>query len=356
MRLPNGYGTVYKLSGKRRKPYIARKTISWSKEGKQIYSTLGYYKTKTEALQALAEYNNDPYDLLISKITFSEIYEKWFNDTFNNNSNKSTVKNYKTAYNRCEAIYDSKIVDLRLPDLQMLVDDCPSDYQSVGRIKSLLCKIYEWCIRKEYLKKNYAELILLPQIEKTSKERRTMTKEHIQKIWDLSSSNDIAKIALILIYSGVRINELLNLKKEDVNIEEQWFKVRASKTNAGIRIVPIADKVLDFWKLYLNKSKCNYAICTAEGQQLTYENFRKRHWVNLMNTLEFDYVIHETRHTCNSLLIMSNCNPTIRKKIIGHKSQMDIGEAVYGHIYNEELLKAINKIWNNGDWRIIQSP
>lgn len=29
---------------------------------------------------------------------------------------------------------------------------------------------------------------------------------------------------------------------------------------------------------------------------------------------------------------------------MGHKSQMDIGEAVYGHIYTDELLKAINQI------------
>ena len=33
---------------------------------------------------------------------------------------------------------------------------------------------------------------------------------------------------------------------------------------------------------------------------------------------------------------------------MGHKSQMDIGEAVYGHIYVEELLKAINQIWKDG--------
>jgi hypothetical protein len=63
-----------------------------------------------------------------------------------------------------------------------------------------------------------------------------------------------------------------------------------------------------------------------------------------MDKLNMDYVPHETHHTCNSLLIMANVNPTVRKKIIGHKSQMDIGEAVYGHIYVEELIKAINLI------------
>ena len=30
MRNPNGYGCVYKLSGKRRKPFAARVTIDWT--------------------------------------------------------------------------------------------------------------------------------------------------------------------------------------------------------------------------------------------------------------------------------------------------------------------------------------
>ena len=29
MKLPNGYGSVVKMSGKRRKPYMVRKTIGW---------------------------------------------------------------------------------------------------------------------------------------------------------------------------------------------------------------------------------------------------------------------------------------------------------------------------------------
>ena len=94
----------------------------------------------------------------------------------------------------------------------------------------------------------------------------------------------------------------------------------------------------------MKRSECAYAVCTSDGKKLTYDNFRKRYWYPLMENLNMNYTIHETRHTCNSLLIMSNCNPTIRKKIMGHKSQMDIGEAVYGHIYTDELLKAINQI------------
>lgn len=68
MKLPNGYGSVHKLSGNRRNPWRARKTTGWSLDKKtmkykQEYTTLGYYPTKKDALQALAAYNEQPYDL-----------------------------------------------------------------------------------------------------------------------------------------------------------------------------------------------------------------------------------------------------------------------------------------------------
>lgn len=57
MRNPNGYGSVYKLSGRRRKPYAARITLGFKPEnGHPIYKFIGYYKTRAEAERALAEY------------------------------------------------------------------------------------------------------------------------------------------------------------------------------------------------------------------------------------------------------------------------------------------------------------
>ena len=45
MRLPNGFGNVSKLSGKRRNPWRARKTSGWvidekTKKAKQTYITI----------------------------------------------------------------------------------------------------------------------------------------------------------------------------------------------------------------------------------------------------------------------------------------------------------------------------
>lgn len=68
MRLPNGYGSVAKLSRNRRKPHVARVTLGWvhdKETGKMVQNRIpiGTYKTKKEALQALSEYAANPYDI-----------------------------------------------------------------------------------------------------------------------------------------------------------------------------------------------------------------------------------------------------------------------------------------------------
>lgn len=68
MKLPNGYGSIYKLSGKRRKPWIVRKTVGWkidpvTHKSKQQYITIGNYTTRADAMAALTNYNENPYDI-----------------------------------------------------------------------------------------------------------------------------------------------------------------------------------------------------------------------------------------------------------------------------------------------------
>ena len=87
MRLANGTGSVYKLSGKRRKPWAARKTVGWTwdeekKKSYQEYQFIGYYATRQEALTALMDYNRNPYDIEAASITFEEVYEKWSESHF----------------------------------------------------------------------------------------------------------------------------------------------------------------------------------------------------------------------------------------------------------------------------------
>ena len=103
LRLPNGYGSVVKLSGKRRKPYMVKKTVGWKDNAHPIYKIIGYYPSRKDALEALADFNRDPYDIDLAKATFNDIYERWSKETFPT-LNESMKRSYTAAYKHCSPI------------------------------------------------------------------------------------------------------------------------------------------------------------------------------------------------------------------------------------------------------------
>lgn len=348
MRMPNGFGSVYKLSGNRRKPWIVRKTVGWDvasgeRNAKQKYITIGYYTSRSEALQALSAFNDNPYDIEMSRTTFEDIYKRWYSEKFNDESNPSTIRNYQSAYKHCEQLYNMKMSEIRPPQLQAVIDSVDS-YNNKKRIQTLFNKMYDWCIRHDCIKKDYSLQTNINVKSDSPAERNPFTMQEIQKLWDLKSSNEYIPLILMLIYSGVRISELLDLQKKDVHLDEQYFYVRQSKTDSGVRIVPIADKVLPFWEYFIKKSDCEYAVCSVSGQRLTYDNFKRRYWKEIMLQLNMDHTIHETRHTFISQMVTKNINMTIIKKIVGHKSIMNLTERIYTHIEISELVEAVNKL------------
>lgn len=77
MRAPNGFGTVARLSGNRRRPFIIKKVTGWNDKGHPIYEIIGYAATREEGLIILSEYNRDPWDVDRAKITMKELFELW---------------------------------------------------------------------------------------------------------------------------------------------------------------------------------------------------------------------------------------------------------------------------------------
>lgn len=77
MKLPNGYESVYRMKGRRRKPYkmmISRGSNCDGNIFKSKRLTLGYFVIKNEALEVLVNYHENPYDIKAETMTFQELY------------------------------------------------------------------------------------------------------------------------------------------------------------------------------------------------------------------------------------------------------------------------------------------
>ena len=100
------------------------------------------------------------------------------------------------------------------------------------------------------------------------------------------------------------------------SLDKQYFDVIDSKTENGIRKVPIADKVFPFFDHWM-RSDGKYLLCTPDGKHFTYRNYFDSYWKPIMEQLNIDHRPHDARHTCISLLTMAGVDDRIIKKIVG---------------------------------------
>lgn len=344
MRLPNGYGSVHQLKDKpRRKPWRARVTIGWDENtGKQLYKTLDYYATRKEALKALSDYHENPYSIE-QTITFSELYEKWSKEKFDTISH-SNVCAYRASYAVCTLLYDMQFVQIRKTHLQAVVDNCGKNYPTLRKLKVLFNQLYKFAMENDICEKDYSQFVdITKHKERIEEKHKPFTDAEIKKLWQEENRNEYISVVLMLLYSGVRVSELLDLKKENVHLEERYFDVVESKTESGIRKVPIADRTMPFFEHWMqNESK--YLICNNKGGKFVYSTYMRYYWSEIMKQLNFDHLPHDTRHTTISLLAKAEVNPTIIKRIVGHAGAMDLTEKVYTHFDIQQLIDAINLI------------
>ena len=97
---------------------MVRKTIGWEYDpvkDRQIqkYATIGYAATKAEALQMLAEHNQNPLDMQAGKMTFEQVYDQWSKGKFPTISD-SNVKGYEASYNVCTSLYKKVFREISL--------------------------------------------------------------------------------------------------------------------------------------------------------------------------------------------------------------------------------------------------
>ena len=338
MKNCNGNGSVYKANGKRRKPWIVRVTTGYSTSGVQIRKIIGSYETKREGQEALLEYLKNP--TLFSKITFGEVKKLWWDNYTKKVSTKTTIQTHIYRMRAFDILENTPIIDLKLFQLQELFDNMTTSSSFKRGCKSILNMIFDFALKNDFIKSNKIQFIEIGKKEKVL-ERKIFTKEEIEILW-LNINMPHVYIILILIYTGMRIGELINLKNTDINLKEKILQIRVSKTSSGVRSIPISSKIIPLFRGNIKEDQV-YFVKGDTTEQLSYSTFKPRFNKVLKKIGIEKHTIHDTRHTFATLMNNANVNSTSIIKLIGH-SDFSITENIYTHKDTEELRKAIEAI------------
>ncbi|MDR1465402.1 MAG: site-specific integrase [Oscillospiraceae bacterium] len=331
MRNPNGYGSVTKLSGNRRNPFWVRKTTGFDERGYPVYMTIGYYSSRETGLIALAQYNNDPWDVDRVKVTFAELYALWADKKLPKLGG-SNQKSLRSAYKHCKALYALKYRTVRAYNMQECIDGCGCGYSTQSAIKALFHHLDRFALELDVITTMYSDLVTSEPVPETSKV--PFTEDEINRLWDLQDT-PWADSVLIYLYTGFRLSELLAVKCADVDLAQSTIK-GGVKTKAGRdRIVPIHPRILP---LVTSRMGGSYLL-EYDGKPITKSQYYL-FWAAVMERMGAAHTVHETRHTFRSRLDSAGANKVAIDRIMGHKS-LDTGERVYTHKTIKELHAAV---------------
>ena len=117
--------------------------------------------------------------------------------------------------------------------------------------------------------------------------------------------------------AGLRVQEVCNLKKKDVDLQNRLIYVHDSKYNKS-RIVPLSVFLVDIISKYHSKWNTDYLLCSKSGYQLTdnlikqlFQKMKKRSGINRLHA-------HLLRHTFATSYIVGGGNLEKLRIMLGH--------------------------------------
>ena len=323
LKRANGMGTVYKLQGRRRRPWVAAKNRV----------PLGYYDTKTAALEALnriaAMDLTEKYNM-----TFAAVFEAWKQEHYRDIT-QAGIATYDHAFKVFEELHDKKFRTLRTADFQRVMDrHMHKTHSTLSKYKQLLTQMSRWAMREEIITTNFATYVRLP--ENVTKEKEIFTAAEVAALE--ADGCDAAKIVLMLIYTGMRIGELFQLPLADYH---ETYVVGGEKTAAGRnRVIPIRPEGRAYFAYFAAIATGELLLSGYTGNQDTH-NFRNRDYYPLLKRLGIARKSpHATRHTYASEARRLGMPPEILQRILGHASYATTAN-IYVHTEIETLIAAV---------------
>ena len=210
----------------------------------------------------------------------------------------------------------------------VIVKNISASYQRqiVGALKLFYKEVYGRAIPFEYLKVQRHEK-KLPVV---------LSKEEVRRIIDRIDNLKHKAIISLLYGSGLRIGELLALRKNDIDSERMLIHVKGAKGKKD-RYTVLSQKVLDILRsYYLQFKPSDYLIEGQKGGKYSSESSSQVFKRALKkDKIDKDATLHTLRHSFATHLLEDGVGIAHIQKLLGHSNIKTT--LIYTHIAQDSL-------------------
>lgn len=272
-----------------------------------------------------------------------------------------TVTAYERDLSQFFSFLQEKLEINQLPDVHTedirawiisLLEDESLQAKSVNRKISAVRAFYRYKLKIKELTTNPTLSIHAPKIPKKLPQYvDAKDMEHLFSDIPFEDSFEGVRDRTILelfYATGMRLSELLNIKTQDIHLQDNTVKVLGKRNKE--RIIPFGNKLSELLTIYLGYlekkfvegTKNNYIFVTAKGEQLypkaVYRIVRK--YLDMVTTID-KRSPHVIRHTFATHMLNNGADLNAIKTILGHSSLAST--QVYTHNSIEQLKSIYNQ-------------
>ena len=249
----------------------------------------------------------------------------------------NTVKTYEREMEKYQGWLQEKgtrIEQLQKSDIQAYIYYLEEQQKSVTTIDKTVGIIRTFA---KFLGKPELtfELDIKP-VEKNNDIETLSEKEYIQLIKGVKADSDLRNITIVyvMLHTGIRISELCNLNRSDIDLENHELHVR--KNNEEERVIPLSVETRKYLELYLESHSSEAVFLSNVGDRLTERAIQymlKKYNVNPQ----------KLRHTFCQRLIDSTMDVETVSRLAGHKDINVTKKYVKTPMKQDKVEDAINK-------------
>lgn len=271
-----------------------------------------------------------------------------------------------------------KLDEVVLSDLDAIIVGMAAGGYSVSAMRKV-CLIIKQIFRRakadKLIEDDPSEGLKVPSAQvRTVREdgHRSITESERELFLKVAETNRGGTFIYIMLYSGMRTNEVAALRWEDVDLDERIIHVRhavkdaekgdkrigAPKSVAGLRDIPIPEPL--YARLISEKDKQGFVVTntqrgmyTASSIQTMWQSFKRQMDIAagaetfrnqiVESKIADDLTLYCLRHTYCTDLARAGVPLVVAKKLMGHE-KIEMTSRIYTHITDDLLDSAAAKI------------
>jgi integrase len=317
------YYIFYKLNGKTIKVHIGKRS-----EG---VTEAFCHQKRNEAIN-LAKFGEDESIIKTKKkpILFDEIAQRFLEY---NKIHAKDHTNHLSRYNNHIKSYlgNKSIFDISYDDILQIQQDKLEKLapKTVNHILQLIGTIFNYNIRNKYIKNIENPVADVKKLKVSNERLRYLSNEEVQKLYEVVEEDEqLLLFVKLALQTGGRMSTLINIKKQDIDMENRIISLQDFKNNSFYRGF-FNNDVLELLEERLQGLKANEQILLYNTQASNLQTYITKKMQPILNVLyntnvdskdrQNRVVIHTLRHTFASHLAINGTPIYTIQKLMNHR-------------------------------------